>query len=461
MVTQVSSNVVFEKKRFDANYFKDEVLRAKSSIKSLDEYNKINTINELSKKIFKQSRFKRNYVDSKTGEPYLTPTDMFMFPLQPRKYIKDFPKGLKSERKWILLTRSGTVGRSIIANKPLSTCILSDDLIRIIPKENKLGYLYTYLNSWMGKALLKKDKFGMTVKHIDPHQVEEIPIPKLPEIEEKIHKKIKKSFELKEKTYELIQKSKNYLHNKLNLPRIFKKDANYLGQSQKSFTINNKFLDKRLDASYHVPWVQLVTRAMQKQEERGKGEKLFLKNVSKKRFVPPRFKRIYVKDLEKGIPMLQSSHIDQIQPQGVKLISKDMKNLEKYIIKENWLLVTCSGKIGKTSLVSSKWDGWAASNHMIRIIPNKKKIHPGYLTAFLQSKYGQIQFERLSYGGVVDEIGESGELVDDIIIFKPNDYLIEEEIGSIVLEAYNKRDEANELEKEAIQILENHIKNST
>ena len=90
----------------------------------------------------------------------------------------------------------------------------------------------------------------------------------------------------------------------------------------------------------------------------------------------------------------------------------------------------------------------------MRIIPEEKKINPGYLTGFLLSIYGQAQFQRLIYGSVVDEIGETGELFNNILILKPNDKSIENKIGSLVIEAYNKKDKANQLEEEAIKQLE-------
>jgi len=112
--------------------------------------------------------------------------------------------------------------------------------------------------------------------------------------------------------------------------------------------------------------------------------------------------------------------------------------------------VTCSGTIGRLALVSDYWSGWAATNHLLRIMPKEEKINPGYLTGFLLSKYGQVQFQRLIYGGVVDEIGEAGELFDDILILKPKEKSVEDKIGSLVIEAYNKKDKANQIEEEAI-----------
>lgn len=135
-----------------------------------------------------------------------------------------------------------------------------------------------------------------------------------------------------------------------------------------------------------------------------------------------------------------------------------MKNLEKYIIKENWILLTISGTIGNASLVSSYWNNWAATNHLLRLIVNEDKINPGFLLMFLWSEYGQTQLKSFSYGAVVDEIGEAGKLFSEFLVFKPNKN-IEDEIGNLIIESYKLRDKANLIEDEVITVLENKLFN--
>jgi len=175
-------------------------------------------------------------------------------------------------------------------------------------------------------------------------------------------------------------------------------------------------------------------------------------------FVPPRFKRAYVREPSDGIPLLQGTHIPQIKPRDIKYIWKKMKNLESYIVKKNWILVTCSGTIGRLSLVRDDWNAWTATNHLLRIIPEENEIHPGYLTAFLLSIYGEVQFQRLTYGGVVDEIGEAGELFNNILVLKPKNKEVEDKIGNLTFEAYDKRDKACQIEDEAIKLLEKRLR---
>ena len=58
---------------------------------------------------------------------------------------------------------------------------MTHDLIRIVLSDDAFsGYLYAYPSTWIGKTLLTKDQYGMTVAHIEPPHVKSIPVPKLP-----------------------------------------------------------------------------------------------------------------------------------------------------------------------------------------------------------------------------------------------------------------------------------------
>jgi hypothetical protein len=90
-----------------------------------------------------------------------------------------------------------------------------------------------------------------------------------------------------------------------------------------------------------------------------------------------------------------------MRPHDLKYISRTKtEGLERWIIRKGWVLITCSGTIGRVGLVSSVQDQWAASQHLLRIVPDQSKGHPGYLAAFLTTPYGQHQITAKIYGGV-------------------------------------------------------------
>ena len=63
--------------------------------------------------------------------------------------------------------------------------------------------------------------------------------------------------------------------------------------------------------------------------------------------------------------------------------------------------------------------------------------------------------------GVLEERDKSGDLVEDLKIIVPDDKEAEIEIGEKVYNAYDKRDRANNLEAEAVEMLEDEIENRT
>jgi type I restriction enzyme S subunit len=452
-------------KRLDASFYAQDVISARVLLDKLKRKGiPLESLGNLSSSIFHRTRFKRKYVAAREGYPFLTPTDIFMFSFKPRKYVIDPPEGLQVDRNWILITCSGTVGRCIISNKLFLKCILSHDIIRLVPNCNDiLGYIYAYLNTWMGQAFLSKDRYGATIKHIEPGHVANISLPLLPEYYVKeINEKILNAHRLREEAQELLVEAEKTFYEELELPPLDDDVVEYLNGKEckliKAFTLaSNELLTARirLNAYSYLPICRYARKILAESKGKFDLKKLGDSKVSKKVFTPPRFKRIYVKNENNGIPLLQGSHIPLLKYFDIKLIWNKMENLKEYLIKRNWILVTCSGTVGKVFLVSKFCEGWAATNHMTRILPYEK-VNAGYLTIFLQSLYGFSQLQTLIYGGVVEELGEAGELLGEILVPIPSDST-QEKIGNLVIEAYEKKDQANMLENEAVKALEEKL----
>ncbi len=448
-----------EENRLDASFYAKDVIASRILIGKLEEKGiEIITIDDLSDKIFWPGRFKRRYVSKKEGSSFLMPSEVVMFRPKAKKFIRNYPENVSIKNNWILITRSGTIGRCLITTKLLEQFVLSDDLIRIVQKDqNNVGYLYAYLNTWIGQAFLIKDKYGATVKHIEPHHVASIPIPRIPELEEEINQKIIEAHRLREEAQELLLNAEEMLYSELGLPEIDEDDVEYFGGEKgrivKSFEIKASDLNLRLDVSYHLPILQQIEENLSK----SKFEDMKFGKVIEKIFIPTRFKRPYVDDPSSGVPFLQGSHIPQIKPMDVKYLWSGTKNLKNILIKKDWVLMTRSGTVGRIGIVRNGWENWAASEHVLRIII-KSGIHPGYITAFLSSPYGEYQIKGKIYGAVVNEIGEqdTSHIEDINIVLPPKN--IRDKIGNLVFEAYDKRDKSNQIEKETIQLFEQRLK---
>lgn len=217
------------------------------------------------------------------------------------------------------------------------------------------------------------------------------------------------------------------------------------------FSVDSSWLRKsqelRLDASFYNPRVAHAIETLRKSGLiiRTLGE------ITQRIFIPPRFKRIYV-DREHGIPFLQGSHIVHFQPADMKYLSKTAhKNLTELTIRAGWLLITRSGTVGRVAIAPEDWDGWVASEHILRVIPDQDACPSGYLYAFLSSPIGHAQLTAQIYGAVVDELTE--EQTKSVLVPLPKTPEQQEQIETIntlALQAVKKRAEASSLAARAV-----------
>lgn len=433
--------------RLDASFYAQEVSKA---TRLLEESGyELTDIDQLSKDVFTLARIKRFYGDSK-ATPYLMPSELFDFPIFPTKHvyankIKDVDRWFLKEG-WLILTCSGKIGMPLIVTKFYEDFIISHDVARVIPKTGtQTGFLYAYLSSWIGKALLTKDQYGVAVDHIEPHQVKTVKVPLLPkELQKIVHNNVLKAYNLRDKARDLLTRSQLELPKELGLPNL--KEP----RETKPFAVKSSDLKMRFDASYHNPTINEILQKI-------KGCKYPSKRLGEglgEVFIPGRFKRVYV-DRNYGIPFLSGTQIAQIKPYDLKYISTRVtKKIENWVVQTGWVLVTCSGTIGRVALVPKKWDRWAISQHVLRIIPNTKEINNGFLAAFLLNDYGNQQVLSKTYGGVVDELSED-DMRNIMVPLPPKD--MQDRIGKLVVRAYELRELANEIEDETVRTLENML----
>lgn len=407
------------------------------------------------------NRFKRIYVDQEHGLDFLLPSQISETFPKPSKYIS--PKTevdvdeLKVKKNSILLTRSGTIGKLTLVSETISNKIFSDDVIRVSFNEvANSGYTYAFLKSETGQSILTTNNYGAVVQHIEPSHLADIKIPcPPPELKKRIHDLIIQSFSLRDESNQLIQKAQSILINELKLPKIHTLPKDTFGSNADvdAYTVSASALNNRLDASYHVPIVDSIESHIRKYAK----EIVYLGDdkVSEEIILPGRFKRIYVEE-NNGIPFFGGKQIHELVPSNLKFLSRvhHSKRIKQQLeLKENMVLVTCSGTIGKVAIVPKHWEGWAANQHIMRIIARSDKL-AGYIYAWLDTDYGQALITKHTYGAVVDEIDDQQLssvpiplLVDDI----------QSKINNLVIEANRKRYEAFLLEKEAISIIDNDI----
>jgi type I restriction enzyme S subunit len=227
-VTTTLENLIIGDSRLDATYYASDVFQAKQILENFTENgNEVLTIGHFSKGTYNPPPIKRIFTDNiNKGTPYMLPQEMYDFYWSPKKFVlankMNKIEDWYLKENWVVLSQSGTVGKPYFSTKYDEGIVLSQNAIRIPPLEgNKGGYIYAYLSTWIGQTLLKKDEFGITVKHIRPHQVDEIPIPNIDQKKQiEISEKIKKAFELRRKAIDLITEAKNMIYDELGAPNV-------------------------------------------------------------------------------------------------------------------------------------------------------------------------------------------------------------------------------------------------
>jgi type I restriction enzyme S subunit len=455
------SEVISAGKRLDANVFNPQGRHAREVVasgkhKSVPLYGKNGFATA-----YVCGRFKRVWLE-RSDLPIYQPSAMTDIYPTPDGYLSKNTKtnldALRVHRGQILLSCSGTIGRVTLVSKTLDNQIFSHDLIRLDAKSPiDVGYIYAFLRSPIGNPLLQTNNYGAVIQHIEPEHLAEISIPNPPDmIKKKIGDLILRSFAMRDESNELIDKGTAMLMAELKLPPIdsFQTERLGNGKAVNAYSVKLSELTGRLDGSYHLPIVKAITKHLRTHasEVTAVGDK----RISKDIILPGRFKRIYV-DEGQGRVFIGGKQLLELDPAGKKYLSlvHHSERIKKQLeLSEEMTIITCSGTIGKVTLVPRHWHNWAASQHIIRIIPATSNI-AGYISVFLASDYGRELIKRFAYGSVVDEIDDYHVSQIPFPLLKNAE--TQTEINRLALRANELRYEAYQLEQEAMEVLNNEV----
>lgn len=405
-------------------------------------------------------RFKRGYCSPNSVDPigFLGSSEMLDIKPEPVKFISRFSKQAKEvsvEYHTVLLSRSGTIGNVTFVSKTLSEYLVSEHAIRIT--SDYPGYVYSFLRTAVGLALVQSSIYGAVVDQIEPEHLGSVPIPSIPPLlKKRIHDLVIQSYDLRDESNALLHDAERLLYDALKLPPLsklrphaFAKDSNL-----RNYTVNVSRIAGRLDASYHVPVIAAIMRRLK--EKASEIITIGDPRISKRIILPGRFARVYVEEGQ-GVPFFGGKQIHELDPANKKYlslvkhgdrVSNDLK------LTPNMTLITRSGTIGKVALVPEHWSNWIINEHVIRVEPSNQDI-AGYLYVFLATEYGRQLITRFTYGSVVDEIDDSH--VGKVSVPLLKDSSIQAEINRLALEANAKRTQAYQAEQRAIRITNKEV----
>ncbi|GAB7081905.1 restriction endonuclease subunit S [Megalodesulfovibrio paquesii] len=167
----------------------------------------------------------------------------------------------------------------------------------------------------------------------------------------------------------------------------------------------------------------------------------------------PQFVRNYVDDPAYGVPFLTTSTMLQADMTNLPMISaKDAHSpkLSYLKVEEGMTLITCSGSIGRMAYARQDMADCWSNQDIMKVVADPNKISPGYLYAFLSSRFGIPIIVSGTYGAIIQHI--EPHHIADLPVPRLGD-AIEQQAHALVEEAAAKRVAASKAVTDGIALL--------
>lgn len=341
------------------------------------------------------------------GAPYLRAHDAFDIRPRTNRYVsqqrtKNY-KELLLKPGMILTPSSGrNLGPVTFVANHLSGYAMTD-IMRIVPKTSELGYyLLAYLLTPTAQTLIKRGRSGTTVDHLSPDDVLNLDVPWIEDADQRdaIIKDIDRAEQMIDQGRQGLDRAALSLHKKAGL-QLDTPTGSYVSRDcGDAFSLTSRDVKSRLDAASYDPSVRKCAEEIGALGGTKLGEVAELKTLD-------RYVRYYV-DPPSGRPVLSGRQMLQARPVNLRHISdRSFKDPKKFVLKAGSTIFTCDGRseeaLGEPAYVMPVWDGWMASEHVMRVEPSAK-IGSGYLYLCLASPWVQKQMKARATGSVIDAL---------------------------------------------------------
>jgi len=448
-----------EGRRLDCGPYMSGAIEARELLKKLSA--RKDYLQDLTKNgiagIVNAGRISRIWVnDHDYGYPFLSSTDILQADLSNVSFIaksvaRQTPQ-LLIKKHWTLITRSGSIGRMAYARADMDGMACTEDVLRVIPDEDKVlpGYIYAYLSTKFGVPLVTSGTYGSIITHLEPHHIAELPVPRLGDVEDRAHELIQQAADAHVESVELRKQAGNLVNSICGFPEKLAPAARTFAFS----AANSSSILRRLDATFHSP----VAQQAEALTEAADG--ISLGDAGVKGYESNRMKQVFVEE-GYGTPFITSGGIfsKTITPERY-LRNQLLGEAETWRINECDTLIARSGQvggiIGRGVWADTRLDGFAASPHILRLRPTSTDFPPGYVYAFLcLTDVGYQLLARTAAGSSIPFLPL--DAVSEIRIPRKPSLAQRREIDALVKRSGELRKRSQELEIEAVSLVERAI----
>ena len=352
------------------------------------------------------TRLKGIQVNPEFGTPFLAATQVYDLRPVPRKWLSLHRTGDYAERfvydGTILLTCSGSVGRATLAHSTIDGILISHDLLRVnAHKPDWWGWIYAYLRTPTVREMMKAERYGHIIQHLETCHLDELPVLRLREdLRSAFDNKAKRIIAARDKAHQLVNQAEDDYQSAIGpVPKLDQGTSGFV-------TAANAMVggERRLEGSYHNPVARAAEQAVLEAADRIDR----VDNLVERVFVPGRFKHVYG---DEGTPYLDSAQILEVAPEVDKyVLSLVGEKQAGYLVEKGTLLIPCSGQlhgiIGNVVLATDWHEDKVLTNHILRIVPKSNStIRVGYLQAVLgHPLFGRPRVLKGAFGSSVPEL---------------------------------------------------------
>jgi type I restriction enzyme S subunit len=384
------------------------------------------------------------------GVPFLRSSDILKADLSNQPFISRDQVAenylFQCPRGTTLITRSGTIGRMAYMRSDMEKMAISQDVLKVVPDQQrvKAGFLFAFLKSKYGIPIVTGGTFGSIIVHIEAENIADLPVPRLGDVEDQVHKLVEEAANLRVEATEQIKSAVVEFS-------LFSQGSERRYVPPRIGLVLASELQSRMDAAYHDTSASKIRKSILS------GRHARIGDMCSGVFLPGIFKRIYAEDVRYGAYYHSAASVFSISPSPKAILSRKSNCFEEVLLSEGTVLIQGFGQedglIGRTAWVGKNLHGSATTHMFVRLNAHDERL-AGYLFAFLSSEAGYALLTKLPYGGSIPHLNASQ--VADMPIPLLDDHLMDR-VSALILKANKNRDHAIDLENEASAIVEHTI----